>query len=123
MKVRLNKATLAAMPEPIRAVVAEWRERYHKTTIGIEHCTSFYIEEDAHFTAFSPDLELTKSVRAGGEWAGATELRPGSRCPLPAGCTMIEEGLFCGVPYLTIFHNPAPFDALASGLLPALLTA
>lgn len=113
MKIRLNKTTLAAMPAPVRDVVAEWRDRYRKSFIGFERASKFYIEEDARFTAFGPDLR-SMSVRAGGEWAGVTALMPGRDCPLPPGCTVVETGFFCGNPYLSIIHNPESVPEIAA---------
>lgn len=113
IRIRLNKTTLAAMPAPVRDVVVAWRERYGRTFIGFERASKFYIQEDARFTAFGPDLR-SMTVRAGGEWAGVTNLMPGRHCPLPAGCTVVETGFFCGVPYLSIFHNPESVREIAA---------
>jgi hypothetical protein len=72
MKLRLNKRNLALLPVPVRTVVEEWRAQYRKSTISVRNVTSFYIEEDATYIAFSPDMQKRVSVRAGGEWAGVT---------------------------------------------------
>ena len=36
MKIRLNKKTLADMPEPVREMVAEWQKRSRKAFISVE---------------------------------------------------------------------------------------
>lgn len=107
MKIRLNKKTIAALPAEVRTLVLAWKEQWHKAAFAVKYASRFYVEEDARFTGFSADLKKSLSIRAAGEWAGLTELTPGSHCPLPPGCTMVATGFFCGEPWLTIYHNPS----------------
>lgn len=110
-KVRINKATLTSLPDPIRQVIIRWRERYGKSTFRIEHVRAFYVAEDAWLTAFGPDLRSQKA-RVSGEFAGMGDMMPGQTCPLPVGCTVIEDLIFCGLPVLTIYHNPGELGGL-----------
>ena len=77
MKIRINKALLSQLPPSIAAIVSDFRDRYHKSSISADRRSSFYIQEDARYTAFGPDGR-SMTVRAGGEWAGVTELTPGA---------------------------------------------
>lgn len=111
MKIRLNKKNLAALPPPIREVVVAWRDRYRKQGIGVQYCQKFYAREDAHLTAFGPEMR-SQEARVGGEWAGLGDVLPGQECPLPPGCTVVETEIFLGLPMLTIYHNPAGYTEL-----------
>jgi len=106
MKLRINRDTLMALPAPVRSEVEEWKQRYRKAHFNLEAAERFTIEEDARYTAFSADMGRTVAARAAGEWAGASGLRPGASCDLPQGCTVVATGIFCGLPWLTIYHNP-----------------
>lgn len=107
MTHRLNKSFYAALPSPIADHIRAWAARRRCRSVTV-HCASrFYIAEDANYTAFSPDCSLTKTAGAAGEWFGPSGLRPGAECPLPRGCSVVEEGRFCGAPYLTLTHNAA----------------
>lgn len=108
MKYKLNKANLSKIPGPVRDLVAEWKARYRKSTISVERCTKVYVQEDARYTAFSPDLSASQTERAAGEWAGMTRLSPTAEITLPSGCTLVATGFFCGVPWLTLYHNDSP---------------
>ena len=105
MKIRINKATLAQMPAAIASIVSDFRDNEHKSSISVDRRSSFYIQEDARYTAFGPDGR-SMTVRAGGEWAGVTALMPGSNCPLPGNCCVIEIGRFLGHAFLNIYENP-----------------
>ena len=111
MKIRINKSLLSRLPAPIAAIVSEFRDRSHKTHISGDRRSSFYVTEDATYTAFGPDGK-SMTIRAGGEWAGVTALMPGHLCPLPQGCVIVEQGFFCGVPYLNVYENPALIKTL-----------
>lgn len=108
MKYKLNKANLAKIPGPIRKMVEGWRLLYRKSTISVERCTKVYVQEDARYTAFSLDLSVSQTERAAGEWAGLTRLSPTAEIALPPGCTLVATGFFCGVPWLTLYHNDSP---------------
>ena len=105
MKIRINKALLQKLPAPISAIVSEFRDRHHKTHISGDRRSSFYVQEDAAYTAFGPDGR-SLAVRAGGEWAGVTALLPGQTCPLPVGCVIVEQGFFLGHAFLNVYENP-----------------
>ena len=104
-KINLNKKVLDALPFAIRLNVTLWKERYKKRSIYVEQTDKVFVREDAHYTAYSPDTTSSKSVRASGEYAGMTVLSPTETIVLPDGCTIIEEDLFLGTPFLTIYHN------------------
>lgn len=105
MKYRINKALLADLPPPVARVVADWQAEHRKTYISIEDTAQFYVQEDARFHAINLATGASCQVRAGGEWAGVTNLMPGGRCALPANNVVVATGFFCGEPWLTIYHN------------------
>jgi len=111
MKMRINKALLSKLPPAIARIVSDFRERHHKSSISADRRSSFYIEEDARYTAFGPDGR-SMTVRASGEWAGVTALMPGSTCPLPENCCVVETGFFLGHAFLNIYENPALIRSL-----------
>jgi hypothetical protein len=116
MKIRLNKNNLAALPPPIRDTVIQWKQRYHKASIDVQYCHTVVAHEDAHLTAFGPDLR-SQEARVGGEWAGLGNILPGRMCPLPPGCTVVETEIFLGTPMLTLYHNPHSLDTWITDLI------
>jgi hypothetical protein len=120
MKIRLTKKLLASLPDALRVKIGDWSAAHSKRHISVSAATRFYIHEDARYTAYGPDMR-SMTVRAGGEWAGFTDLMPGGEYPLPPGCTVVVTGFFQGLAWLTVHHNPAQAPAeLAS--LTALVT-
>jgi hypothetical protein len=115
MKIRLNKQFLFSLPSALRVKIGDWSAAHGKRHISVNRATRFYIQEDARYTAYGPDLR-SMTVRAGGEWAGVTELMPGGECPLPPGCTVVATGFFLGHAWLTVYHNPAQAPAELAGL-------
>ncbi len=109
-KQRINRAFLLGLPGPIREIVEDWQATYRKAIITMTDCTSLYIEEDAKYTAFSPNMAKQLTVRAAGEFNGMSQLRPGASCPLPPRCVMVASGFFCGVPWLTIYRGRSEDD-------------
>ena len=106
MKVKINKALLASLPTSIASIVAEFRATTRKSSISVDRRSSFWIQEDAKYTAFGPDGRSI-TVRAGGEFAGVTDLLPGRECKLPENCLVIETGRFCGLAFLNVYENPS----------------
>lgn len=105
MKVRLNKATLKQMPEQVRSIVQAWRDRFHKTTISFQNTTGFYAAEDAKVTLINLGTGAMGTAQAAGEFAGMTRLSPCDVIPLPVGVVAVEQGFFCGTPFLTIWQG------------------
>lgn len=105
MKLRISRKTLKQLPPHVASLVKEWKDQEHRAFFSVEDRKSFYIDEDARYTAFSADGTKQKTVRAAGEFAGFTELAPGKHCPLPEGCVVVATGIFCGLAWLTIYHN------------------
>ena len=117
MKFRLNKQILADMPEQVRSVVQEWKNRHHKAFINVERSwpTGHLVQEDHHYVAINLLTGDSKEARAGGEWAGMGDFLPGSNVKIPYGCILIEHGFFCGHPHLTIYQ--APLEAVKTVVL------
>jgi hypothetical protein len=108
MKVRLNKQTLAQMPEAVRSIVAEWKARTRRTFISVENVQQFYPGEDAKVTMLNLTTGVSQYARAAGEWAGMTRLSPTAAVPLPVGIVAIVTEIFLGQHYLTIYQGSAP---------------
>ena len=104
----VSAANLSALPTPVadcvREIARSKRTRHFRfsTTDGVS------IDEDAKYTAFSPDGSLSKSASAAGEWHGLTGLRPGAFCPLPTDCWLVEGSWFLGKYYLRLYKGAAP---------------
>jgi len=105
MKVRINAAVLSQLPPVLREIVEKFRKEKRKSHFNIEYRRKVFCQEDATYTAFSPDLSKKVVQRAAGEWAGMTRLSPTAEINLPPGGTIVETGYFLGVPFLNIFHN------------------
>lgn len=105
MKVRLNKATLQQMPAQVREIVTAWREKYGKATISVENTQGFYASEDARVTLLNLGTGRTATAQAAGEFAGMTRLSPCDVINLPVGVVAIEQGFFCGTPFLTVWQG------------------
>ena len=93
MKIKINKALLASLPSSVASIVSEFRATTRKSSISVDRRSSFWIQEDAKYTAFGPDGRSI-TVRASGEFAGVTDLAPGRECPLPLDCLVVETGRF-----------------------------
>lgn len=107
MKIRLNKATVAAMPEQVRALVTDWQAQYRKAMITVKDVDGFYAWEDARVTMINLLTGAAGKEQAAGEFAGYTRLNPCDRIPVPHGCVAVETGFHCGVPFLTIYQGTA----------------
>jgi hypothetical protein len=107
MRIRLNKTTLSQMPEAVRQIVTEWQARYRKATISVENHPGFYASEDAKVTMINLGTGRAATAQAAGEFAGMTRLSPCDVIPLPVGVVAIEQGFFCGTPFLTV-HQGSP---------------
>lgn len=105
MKLRLNKTTLAQMPQQVRYIVQDWRGRYGKTHISVETCPNFYIDEDARVTMINLMTNSQQTEQAAGDFSGMTRLSPASQIMLPEGMVAVVTGFFLGVPYLNIFQG------------------
>ncbi len=108
MKIRLNKTTLAEMPAPVRALVESWSTRHRKRFISVENSTGFYAAENARITMINLATGKTASAQAAGDFAGMTQLSPTDKIPLAPGIVAIEDGFFCGVPFLQIHQGTDP---------------
>jgi hypothetical protein len=107
MKVRLNKTVMAQMDSRVGEIVSEWKARFGKAFISVEHRQYFYANEDARVTMINLATDAKASAQASGDFAGKTNLSPTAAIPLADGVVAIEQGFFCGVPYLTIYqHSP-----------------
>jgi len=105
MKVRINKKLLADMPIEVRVLVNEWRAKYGKSFISVEHCETFCPDEDARVTVINLATGASQTERVAGEFAGMTRLSPTAEIPLPVGVVAVETGFFCGTPWLTIHQG------------------
>lgn len=105
MKLRLNKKTLAEMPAPVRSLVIEWRDRWHKSFISVETRPSFYLQEDAQVTLINLLTDKQQTERVAGEFAGMTKLSPTDEITLPVGMVAVVTGIFLGHPWLTIYQG------------------
>lgn len=105
MKVRLNKKTLSEMPEAVRAIVSDWKTHYGKAFISVENRTSFFVGEDSRVTLLNLIDGSAASAQAAGDFAGMTQLSPNAQIPLVPGVVAIEQGFFCGLPYLNLFQG------------------
>lgn len=105
MKIRINKNTLADMPDAVRAIVQTWKAQYGKAFVSVENREGFFPNEDARVTLLDLRSGATASAQAAGAFAGYTKLSPGAEVPLPVGVVAIEQGFFCGVPFLAIYQG------------------
>jgi len=96
------------MPDQVRALVTEWRDRWHKACISVKTVTEFHADEDAKVTVFNLLTGASKSARVAGEFAGMTSLSPCATIPLPEGCVAVASGFFCGHPWLTVYQGSKP---------------
>ena len=104
MKIRLNKNTLAALPAAVRPIVRMWIARYSKAFISVESAPSFCAEENARVTLVNLESEKSASAQVSGDFAGMTRLSPTAQIPLAPNVVAVEEGFFCGTPFLTIWQ-------------------
>lgn len=112
MKLRLNKKVLAEMPAPVRSLVMEWRDRWHKSFISVCNRTEVPMQEDAKITVINLLTESQQTERVAGEFAGLTRLSPTDNLPLPTGCVAVVTGIFLGHPWLTIYqHSPVQVES------------
>ena len=105
MKLRLNKKTLAEMPDQVRTIVKDWKERHGKAFISVENTTKFYVNEDAQVTMINLHTGDNTSQQVAGDFAGFTRLSPTAEIPLPHGVVAIEKGFFLGVPFLNLYQG------------------
>ena len=108
MKLRLNKKVMAEMPDQVRALVQDWKDRWHKANISVQTVTQFCPSEDAKVVVINLLTTESKAVRVAGEWAGMTELSPTATVPLPEGCVAVVSGIFLGHPWLTLYQGGKP---------------
>lgn len=105
MRLSLNKTTYGQMPEQVASIVKDWQARYGKRHISVETRPSFYVSEDARYTAINLLNGAQASGQAAGEFAGHTGLAPSSVIAIPEGVVFVETGFFCGVPHLTVYQG------------------
>lgn len=105
MKHRITKGFLAQLPAEVAQQVFLWKAQYKKAFVSIEDRANVYAQEDAQYTAFNTATGKSMSVQAAGEFAGHTKLSPTAEIPLPVGCVLVASGFFCGLPWMTIYHN------------------
>jgi hypothetical protein len=105
MKVRLNKNVLSDMPEPVRVIVQEWRDRYRKVHVSVVNCDRFMPSEDSKVAVINLFTGNSLTVRTAGDFAGMTKLSPCAVVPLPEGCVAVETGFFMGQPWLSIYQS------------------
>jgi hypothetical protein len=105
MKLRLNKKVLSEMPQEVRELVLAWKEKYHKSKISVENVTQFYAREDAKITIINLLTGMSQTERVAGEFAGMTKLSPTATVPLPENCVAVVTGIFCGMPWLTLYQG------------------
>jgi len=108
MKLRLNKPTLAQMQDDVRAIVIDWKERYHKSFITVENTDGFYADEDAKVTMINILTDKIQTAQVAGDFAGMTKLSPTAKIPLAEGVVAVVTGFFLGHPYLNIYQASAP---------------
>lgn len=104
MKLRLNKKVLAEMPAPVRSLVIEWRDRWHKSFISVVNAPVLCLHEDAKVTVVNLLTEQQQTERVAGEFAGMTRLSPTAELRLTEGMVAVVSGFFCGHPWLTIYQ-------------------
>lgn len=105
MKIRLNKKVLAEMPRPVRVLVEDWRNRWHKSFISVVNRNEVPCQEDAKVTVINLLSGKAQTERVAGEFAGMTRLSPTADIPLPEGCVAVVTGIFLGHPWLTIYQG------------------
>jgi hypothetical protein len=105
MKLRLNKKVLAEMPEPVRRLVVEWRDKWHKSAINVVNKPEFYAQEDAKVVMINLITGAQLTQRVAGEFAGMTKLSPTATVPVPEGCVAVVSGFFLGNPWMTIYQG------------------
>ena len=105
MKVKLNKQTLADMPEQVREVVQAWKEETGRRDISVENADNIYISEDSNFTLINLQTGVKQTERASGEYAGVTALMCNTYLPLPVGIVAIETSIFMGKHFLTVLQG------------------
>lgn len=104
MKLRLNKKVLAEMPAPVRSLVMEWRDRWHKSFISVVNRSDVPMQEDAKVTVINLLTGSHRTERVAGEFAGTTRISPTANLNLPEGCVAVVTGIFLGHPWLTIYQ-------------------
>lgn len=105
MKLRLNKATLAQMPEAVRTIVQDWKATSRKAFISVENRPTFWAQEDAKVTLVNLLTDKQQTERVAGECAGVTRLAPNAHIPLPEGMVAVVTGIFLGHHWLTIYQS------------------
>lgn len=107
LKIALNKAILAQMPDEIRVVATEWKKKYRKRYAWVGTAESFYPAEDVTVRLFNLLSGATGKARVAGEFAGLAPLSPTGKIPLPHGTVAVVTYFFCGVPQLDIYQSAA----------------
>lgn len=93
------------MPDPVRAIVTDWKARSRKAFVSVENVTGFFASEDARVTLINLATGKEASTQAAGEFAGMTALSPTDRIPLAPGIVAVETGFFCGHPFCNIYQG------------------
>lgn len=104
-KVSINAALIKSLPKAVAEQVIEWKKQYRKRRIRIKNTEQVRVSEDSYYTAYSPEFSSSKTIQAAGEFAGMTSLSPTALIDIPFGAAVVEEQIFCGTPYLTIYVN------------------
>jgi len=116
----VSAANLSALPTPIAAHIREIARSRRTRQFRFSTTDAVSIDEDAKYTAFSPNGSASKSAIAAGEWHGLTGLRPGALCPLPPDCWLVEGSWFLGKYYLRLYKGGAARIANRANELTAL---
>lgn len=106
-KVRINAANLAAMDSRVADHVREWKAKHLRSFVYVKDSPTIYFREDSDFTLINLLTGIQQHERAAGEWAGMTRLGCNTEMPLPKGVVAIEESIFMGHHYLTIYQGTA----------------
>ena len=93
------------MPAPVRALVLDWKAKWHKSFVSVVNTNKFCPGEDAKVTIINLLSGEQQTERIAGEFAGFTKLSPCDDIPLPDGCVAVCSGFFCGHPWLTIYQS------------------
>jgi len=102
------------MPEPVRQVVQEWALKHRRRQIAVEWRDSVFVHEDARYTVLNLLNGASQTERAAGEYAGMTRLSPTSEIPVVNGCVVIEDRIFLGQYFLTVYQPKAVQGAWGS---------
>lgn len=104
----------SALPEGVSAQAIKMAKQHRIRKIRFEHAKKVYFGEDENYWFLQPDGHWNV-LKVGGEWGGYTNTQFISKeAPIPVGGYVIEEHLFLGKWFITVYHNNG-VEALPKG--------